>query len=534
MKKLLDKAIIGFKLNHPDEDVSQELSEIILDEINGIIIGCPKEDDIIYYLSEEDNFFASSLRKELQDYHNQRKNISLSKQILEIIYNDYLSRLDTFERFRFSRNYAIFKSENTINIIGHIDSGKLSQINSLIEKLKDSKDMKVIFYEIRSPGKSKIDDIDVEVDKEGNIEVATDEVKYGTIEINASISSVKNYRLLTHDLAPILINLLSNNPKEKENLINILESIDRDLILQALSELFKKYIDNIDITEVLKENGLKISEKAYEILTNATSIKLLDTINGNLLNGRIELSTNRGYQSKPERPQQDAALSIIKNENCFLNVIADGAGGSENGENASKLFIEEIKTWFEILPDEILNDINLVIKLLKYKVTQIDNLIAQKYKNSYTTMVLALTIKDKTIIANVGDSTAYTYDKENDKLIKLTTLDSDSKGLSYEEIRYSIYNNMITAAIGSGYNDKVHINIINNIGQKIILSSDGITDLVSEERFKTYFKENIHTSQMVEDALSKKDTEWLSKTEDNISVIAINLPDYKKNKIITK
>ena len=39
---------------------------------------------------------------------------------------------------------------------------------------------------------------------------------------------------------------------------------------------------------------------------------------------------------------------------------------------------------------------------------------------------------------------------------------------------------------------------------------------------------------MIEDSLSKKDTEWLDKTEDNISVIIINLPNYKKNKIITK
>ena len=215
-------------------------------------------------------------------------------------------------------------------------------------------------------------------------------------------------------------------------------------------------------------------------------------------------------------------------------MIADGAGGSENGQEASRLLTEEIKDWFKNIPDEILNNINLLIELLSHKIRQVDNLIKQKYEKSYTTMVLTITINDKTIIANIGDSTAYTYDEGNDLLIQLTTLDSDSRGMSYEDARYNPWNSALTAAIGSGYNDELHINIIDNIGQKIIISSDGITDLVSEERFKSYFKENTPAITMIEDSLSKKDTEWLDKTEDNISVIIINLPNYKKNKIITK
>ena len=211
-------------------------------------------------------------------------------------------------------------------------------------------------------------------------------------------------------------------------------------------------------------------------------------------------------------------------------MIADGMGGAENSECASAFLTEEIEKWFKALPDEILEDVEAVTQLLKYKVSQVDSLIYKKYKKSYTTLVLALTLNDVTVIANIGDSTAYTYDNEKDSLIQLTTLDSDSKDMDYEDARFNIYNNVVNAAIGAGFNDPLHINIIKNEGQKIILSSDGITDLISEERFKSYFINDTIPEKMVEDALSKEDTEYLYKTEDNISVITIDLPN-NKNKV---
>ena len=529
IKKLLNKALIGFKLSNPSNNIANNLSEIILDELDSISADRPKENDIIYCLSVEDNFFGPSLIKSLENTKQKEKETS---QILKIIYDDYLSRLDKIDRFYFSKNYAIFKSGSNINIIGNIEPIDLEQIQStLIETAKNKENIKITFYKIYFPGEFEIDDIKVIVDEEGNIKIFTDEVEYGCIERSNNITEIKNPRLLIHDLVPILINILNTNSKEY---LKIFEPIDRDLIIETISILFQKYIDNIDITEVLKENGFKISKNSYTVLSSISGIKLLDSFNGKLLSGQIELSTNRGYKNSPEKPQQDAVLSIVKNENCFLNMIADGAGGSENGQEASRLLTEEIKDWFKNIPDEILNNINLLIELLSHKIRQVDNLIKQKYEKSYTTMVLTITINDKTIIANIGDSTAYTYDEGNDLLIQLTTLDSDSRGMSYEDARYNPWNSALTAAIGSGYNDELHINIIDNIGQKIIISSDGITDLVSEERFKSYFKENTPAITMIEDSLSKKDTEWLDKTEDNISVIIINLPNYKKNKIITK
>lgn len=532
LQYLLDKAIIGFKLNNPNEDIAKEIANIILDEIDSIISGRQKENDIIYYLFESNNFYESSIRKENSNYKKEEKQL---KNILEIIYRSYLDRLEDIDYFVFSKKYVVFEEDKTVNIIGHINQLDIPQIiNKLTDNEETKKEKNYIFYEIYSPGEYKKDDITINIDSKGNIKINNAKAKYGQIERSTHLSQIKNPIYLTYELTPILIELLYNNTEDKETLINIYESLDRNLIIKSLSNLLKKYVDNIDVTKILKENGLKVNKNTYDILTNCTPLKLIDSVSGNLLKNKIELSIDRGYQNIPDRPQEDAALSIVKDENHFLNVIADGAGGSENGDKASKLLIEEIKKWFESLPEDIMDDIDITTKLLEYKITQVDNLIHQKYKKSYTTMVLALTINDQTIIANIGDSTAYEYDDYNNILVELTTLDSESKSMKYEEARYNPWNNAITAAIGSGYNDELHINIIDNNGQKIILSSDGITDLVSEERFKSYFKNNSHARQMVEDALSKKDTKWLDKTEDNISVITIELPNYSKNKVLKK
>ncbi|MBR3198403.1 MAG: protein phosphatase 2C domain-containing protein [Bacilli bacterium] len=517
MEKLLDKAIIGYKLNHPKENIEEEITSIIIDEIQSIINGIRKENDIIFSLIQ-DNFFSGKIRNEI----NKKTSLNIEiKDILKTIYENYISNLDDIDFFNFSKKYAIFRKGNQVYIISHINVNELKYIDN-IQKIRDNKDLKINFYEIFSKGNYKIDDIEIEVDFKGDIKVESENVIYGEINNPNHLKETKNVKYLMYKLTPIIIKILE---KEDQASINVIQDIDNDLIEKSIKELMKMYIKKIDVTEVLKDNDFIIPKSTYRLLTNIKSFKLMDDFHGNLLEGKIKLATNRGYQTRPEKPQQDAVLSIVKNENCYLNMIADGAGGSEKGEKASKLLTEEIKNWFEVLPDEILNDTEIIIELLKQKITQIDSLIYKKYKGSCTTLVLAFTIKDITIIANIGDSTAYTY--ENDELICLTTLDSESSGMDYEDARFNPLNNVITAAVGAGFNDPLHINIIQNKGQRIILSSDGITDLICERRFKLYFINGDNPKQMINDALSKKDTEYLEKTEDNISVITIELPNTK-------
>lgn len=485
IKKELNKILIGYKIKHPNEELDQILSKHII------------ENDLYDFFTQEDNLF--------------KINKINKKEVIKIMYETWCTFLDDNDYFLFSKNYVIFIKDKTVNIVGHIEVEDLNNIKSkLIEKQENKSEMHAVFYPIYSPNTYTIDGIEIEINKRGEIKSTYEEIEHGKIEDNFRYTTNREkFFFLTKKY-------LKGEKLKKDEL---------EFIIKTLSKL---YVKTININEVLKNNGFSIF-KPLEQVTNLESFKLQNKASGKLLDGVIDLSVDRGYQTHPERPQQDSALSIVKNKDIFLNVIADGAGGSENGEKASIELVSGLKEWFELIPDELFNNIDVIIELLKQKIIEIDKKIEKNYKKSYTTFVLALTIYDKTIIANIGDSQAYTYD---DDLIELTTLDSDSKGMSYENARFNPWNNMITAAVGDGYEKDIHINIINNIGQKIILSSDGITDLISEDRFKSYFINQIDSSQMINDALSKKDTKWLNKDEDNISAIVINLPNYKQKKLV--
>lgn len=478
----LDKLLMGYKIAYPKENIEIVLNDIILNN------------NLDLYVNKS-NFF------ELE------KNNLTKNDIIKILYDKWYSLLSDMDFFLLSNEYAIFIVGNNINIVGHFGFGDVEDINSSLINGLDNKDkMHAYIYPVVSPGSYEIDGVLVTVDERGKIIVHNNETEYGNLEKD----SFGKYKITS-----VVPKYLNGEKISDEELELFVKKLSRD------------YIRNLDINEVFLKNGFKFFDGAFSLLSNATSLKLQDDMSGKLLGGMIDLSTNRGYETRPDMPQQDAVLSIVKNENLFLNVIADGAGGSKNGEKASKEVILELKKWFEVIPLELFEREDVIIELLKHKIYELDQRINKVYKNSYTTLVLALTVYDKTILANVGDSTVYSY--FDDELQLLTKIDSETGDMEYDDARYSLWNNVITAALGDGYEQDIHINVIENNGQKIIISSDGVTDLISEDRFKSYFINDISSLQIVNDALSKKDTEWLNKTEDNISVIIVRLPD--KNKV---
>lgn len=297
--------------------------------------------------------------------------------------------------------------------------------------------------------------------------------------------------------------------------------------------LFSIFKDKIDIEKLFEgikkeENDIEIEDitkTCYSVLSNIDGFVLRDSYSGTLLGGKIDLASDRGYRSKPYLPQQDAVGSLVYDDNHFINIVADGVGGTDKGHAASLEFVHEVLSWYRKLPTETLDDIDKISYYLNNIIKGINKKILDKYKgDAQTTYVIALTVGDKTIISNVGDSTAYAYDEDNDKLIELTTLDSYSYGMSYDEARNNPGNNVVTEDIGYSNRLTPHVNIIDNNGQTIILSSDGITDLASEKTFKSYFRNNTSASEMVYNAVYNPD-EAPYKMEDNVSAIKIELPD---------
>ena len=219
-----------------------------------------------------------------------------------------------------------------------------------------------------------------------------------------------------------------------------------------------------------------------------------------------------------------------------LVMLADGMGGHNAGEVASKLAIESVREAIgEVLsPDMIeFNVIDLSEAVYRSIVFANDEIIRKASNNTEctgmgTTIVVTLFLGGRVIMGSVGDSRIYRV--RDRKLSQLTTDHSlvqemvNNGYLSEEEAQISSSRNLITRALG--ISDEVEVDIKEDItqsGDVYLLCSDGLTDLVSDEEIEELLL--LH-----EDDLEKANTELVALANrkggsDNISVILVGLPE---------
>lgn len=487
LEKLYDRAIIGTIMNHPKNNMALALKTAIDEYIQSLITHKGKQSNnrvvnFAKYISNENKINHVKLRLPLIEYTN-NNGIDIALGYLDLLFDncikllnkDNLSSIQRLELFKYYFNY--------INIIspGSIDMGVVNNENIPIDNrlfIFNS------FYE-----------------------------KYNNKFCvgNMYLNSIKN---TIYNNCSILSELQSSVEKISELYI---KSKDMNKVFDI--NTYVKDTSSISIKQVTKS--------AVKALSNVDDYKLVNSFSGVLLNGNITIASDRGYTKIPDKPQQDAVLSMVKNDNCFLNAIADGAGGTKNAQRASAYLINILKDWFNKYTEEDFKykSMNSIVNELDILISKANIFIAENFPKSATTLVLALTLNGQTLIANVGDSTAYKYDANNDQLIQMSVLDSFSVGLSYEDARLNPFNNRITSSVGMGLDD-VHYKIFNNDGSKIILSSDGVTDLVNERNFKNFFKNSTTASDIVKKAVFNPDVdERYSKKADNTSAIVISLPN---------
>lgn len=313
------------------------------------------------------------------------------------------------------------------------------------------------------------------------------------------------------------------------NAFNKLRLCFSSISVDDISMMLHSYFDSLDVKEVFANPSIvieEITDTAREVFSNVSEFGLAPSFHATLLNGRIEMATDIGYQNG-EHSQDDAVGSAVVDSTHYINVICDGVGGVAHGNTDSRILTERLLEWYQNLSREELDNVGLLCRLLDEEIHKIHLELVQKYgKLSATTLAIALTAGAETIIVNIGDSTIYTYHEETDELEQLTVLDSNSKGMTYEQARHSSENNNIEANVGYTYDgyDNLHIRIIDNVGQRIILSSDGVTDLISEENFKSFFKNRIKADPVIQKAKFDPDVTGKMKREDNISLIIADLP----------
>lgn len=226
--------------------------------------------------------------------------------------------------------------------------------------------------------------------------------------------------------------------------------------------------------------------------------------------------------------------SIIKNPagEAGLFIIADGMGGHEKGEVASKIAVE---TAFEYLSEKIQSIplrkrdiVNSIVEAFESSNKEIYLKARQnsEYFGMGTTMTILLVYNDDIIIGNVGDSRCYLYSKDCglSQVTKDNSLVQEmlEKGLiSEDEAKVHPKKNIITRAVGTDENIKVDVYEEGNKGDSLyILCTDGISNSISDFELEKILKFDYDLQEICEKAIDLANSHG---GQDNISIIVVEI-----------
>ncbi len=199
----------------------------------------------------------------------------------------------------------------------------------------------------------------------------------------------------------------------------------------------------------------------------------------------VGFKTDRGRR----RTNNEDACFVMKKDKVFI--VADGVGGNNSGEIASRTAVNEIAGYVEThpldklkTPQEIRGYFEDCMKAANFKVLEMSRRF-EKNRGMATTVVAAYIVKDQLYIINVGDSRAYIFRKG-----VLTQITEDhtyvntllKAGLiSEEEAAHHENKNMITRAVGADYTiDADFFSVPIEKEDIILICTDGLYGEVGE------------------------------------------------------
>ena len=217
------------------------------------------------------------------------------------------------------------------------------------------------------------------------------------------------------------------------------------------------------------------------------------------------------YVSKPE-------------DKIRLFILADGMGGYNAGEVASRMAVTTIGSRFQSMSSlgtkidaitwlkEIIEEVNT--NIIRYAEEHVDA------NGLGTTLVCAVLSKDYLIFANVGDSSGFVF--KSGKLYKVTkdhTLVNvlvESGELRPEEAENHPLKNVLMKALGAAENVDADIFDVETSVDWIFLCSDGLTNMVTKEQIERVLNDNTLDIEEKVDKLILKSN--LRGGNDNISI----------------
>jgi protein phosphatase len=189
----------------------------------------------------------------------------------------------------------------------------------------------------------------------------------------------------------------------------------------------------------------------------------------------------------------DVGLVRNSNEDSYaldpergLFVVADGMGGAQAGETASRIAVETLsaeirRAGADAPPEALIHAVELANENIREAAER-----NPAHAGMGTTVVAVLVRLPKVYVANVGDSRGYLW--THGELFCVTSDDTwvnqvgRGLGLSDEQLRKHPYRNVLTRAVGAEDHIEVKVQEIGLLpGDMLLLCSDGLHTVTGED-----------------------------------------------------
>lgn len=231
---------------------------------------------------------------------------------------------------------------------------------------------------------------------------------------------------------------------------------------------------------------------------------------------------------KAREMNQDSYYVSMPSENTGLFIVADGMGGYNGGEIASRLAIVSAKNYIENNFSKIEHNKEELQKLIKNAIEYANMVVYEKSKEDQelegmgTTIEVVLAYNDRVYIGHIGDSRIYRIRKNI--IRKLTVDDSYVQKLvkdgtiTKEEAKHHPKKNMLMKALGCTSFVEPIVAVKGFLEDDVIvITSDGLTNMVSDEEMLAIIEDNVEKAS---DELIKKANE--AGGLDNITVVIVS------------
>ncbi len=241
---------------------------------------------------------------------------------------------------------------------------------------------------------------------------------------------------------------------------------------------------------------------------------------------------------------EECTNKFITNDNLgSLVVVADGMGGANAGETASKIALETVKAYFT--PDNIISLTHSkedICHYLEFVIEQANMAIMKRIESDPdtigmgTTIVILWLLHDIAYIAWCGDSRCYVFNPQTG--LKCLSKDHsyvqeliDKGELSVEESYDHPDSSIITRCLGDSDTSALPEILVYDVkvNDTFLLCSDGLCGYCRDKNIEKTLYENISNTE----TCSKSLIDIALKTGgfDNVTVSLLSVIDDNKNKI---